>query len=141
MTDNSDEPNYRDISAPPDKRMSEYTYIERRAKLYDMIEEVGHYRNLPASRELGQKFGVSHTQILNDIQVVNEWIADNIGDTAETELEVLKNKAVQDLIDAGDTDKAYKIMREHYQMLQEMGLKEREPEGVEVSWREYIREQ
>ena len=134
-----DEPNYRQLQPDPDKDMTEYTYVERRAKIYDLINEAGHYRNIEQStRQLGERMGVSHVTIQKDIRRVNEWIADNMGEEADAELETLKNKAVRDLIDRGDTDQAYKIMKEHYQMLQEIGVKDREPDEIKMDWREYV---
>lgn len=133
------EPNYRQISAPPDKPLEEYTYVERRAKIYDLIEEAGHYRNIEQSyRELGDRFGVTYQTIHNDIHAVNEWITNNMGTNAEAELSSLKNAAVQDLISRGEYDKAYRLMAEHYELLQDMGLKDREAQEVDMNWRDYV---
>lgn len=135
----TEHPNYRDITAPLDKPYPEYTYVERRAKLYDMIEQAGHYRNLQRTqRQIAEQFGVSHTTIGNDISAVNEWIAQNVGDNAEVELESLKNTAVQELVDQGRPDDAYRIMAEHYKILQDMGVKDREPDEIEIDWRDYV---
>lgn len=124
------EPNYRALSAPSEKDKEEYTYAERRAEIYDAIEYKGHYRNLERStRELGDEYDVSHTTIRRDITAVNEWIAEHLGTGAEAELETLKTKAVQDLLDSGDTKdvvKAYELMADHYDILLEAGAAEQE---------------
>lgn len=137
MTNN--EPNYRQISPPTDKPYEEFSYVERRAAIYNLIEQAGHYRNIEQSyRELGDRFGVSHQTIKKDIDTINEWIADNLGNNAESELSTLKNAAVQDLISRGEYDKAYRLMREHYELLQDMGLKDREAQEVDMNWRDYV---
>ena len=134
-------PNYRKIDPPPpsEKPLSEYTYVERRAKIYDLIEEAGHYRNIEQSQhQLGERFNVSQTQIHKDIKAVNKFIADNLGNNAESELESLKNRAVQHLLMQGEPDKAYQLMADHYELLQKMGVKDKEPEEMEIDWRDYV---
>lgn len=131
----SDVPNYRSLSPPEDKSPSEYSWAERRSEIYDLIERAGHYRNLEQStRQLGDRFGVSHTQIRKDIQAINDWMAANLGGDAEAELETLKTKAVQDLIDRGDTDKAYYLMMNHYEILMDTDAagQRREPDQQEL---------
>jgi len=57
---------------------------------------------------------------------------ENLSPHAKVELETLKTKAVQELLDRGEVAKAYKIMSEHYENLQEMGLEDKEPEQHEI---------
>lgn len=131
----SNEPNYRQLSPPEDKAPDEYSWAERRSELYDMIERAGHYRNLERSqRDLGNRYGVSHTTIRNDIQAINEWMADRLGDDAEAELETLKNRAVQKLIDEGKEDKAFYLMKNYWETLMEAGLKDKATEEVDVNF-------
>jgi len=128
------EPNYRQLTPPEDKSPDEYSYVERRAELYDMIESAGHYRNLERTqRQLGNRYGVSKTQIQKDIRRINEWRAEHLGENAEAELDTLKTKAIQECINNQEYTEAYYLMSKHYSLLQEMGLKQREPEKHEVS--------
>jgi len=128
-----DHPNYRALSTPEGKHRPEYTYAERRAELYDLIDQKGHYRNLERStRQLGDRYGVSHTTIRRDIQAILDWKADHLGENTEAELETLKTKAVQDALDAGDADKAYSIMSQHLANLQSLGTIKEEPDKHEV---------
>jgi len=79
----TDHPNYRALNASGDKAREEYSYTERRAELYDLIEQAGHYRNLERStRDLGNRYGVSHETIRNDIQAIHEWKAEHLGEHA-----------------------------------------------------------
>lgn len=141
----SNDPNYRALSAPSDKQREEYTWVERRAELYDLVEQAGHYRNLERStRELGDRYGVSHTQIRKDLETIREWKRDHLGANAEADLETLYNHAVEELLDRGEVEDAYYLAKEHYEILQDMGEKERAPEkrevehSGEVSWFERV---
>jgi hypothetical protein len=130
----ADHPNYRALSPPADKAPDEYTYVERRAELYDLIEQAGHYRNLERStRDLGARFGVSHTTIQKDIRRILEWKADNLGQHIDAELETLKTKAVREALDNGEAAKAYSIMSQHLRNLQSLGIKGETPDQLEVS--------
>ncbi|AFH22532.1 hypothetical protein OSG_eHP29_00040 [environmental Halophage eHP-29] len=125
--------NYREINPPTDKAKTNYTPAERRAELFDMIESAGHYRNLQKSyRQLGDRYGVSHEQIRKDIVSVLEWKEKHLAPHAKAELETLKTKAVQELLDEQEYAKAYKIMSTHYDNLQSMGEEEKEPDKHDV---------
>lgn len=129
----TDHPNYRSLSPPEDKPREEYTYAERRAELYDAIDRAGHYRNLERSqRQLGDRYGVSHTTIRKDINAILEWKADHLGENAEAELETLKNKAVRDALDENDPAKAYRLMTTHFQNLMAVGEIEEAPDKHEI---------
>lgn len=125
--------NYREINPPSDKPREDYTPAERRAEIFDMIEQAGHYRNLQKSYEqIGNRFGVSHEQIRKDINTILEWKEENLSPHARVELETLKTKAVQELLDQGEYAEAYDIMSEHYSNLQSMGEEKKEPDKHEV---------
>lgn len=128
------DPNYRTISPPDDKSPGEYSYVERRAELYDMIERAGHYRNLERSqRELGRRYDVSAKTVNKDIQRVNEWIADHMGGTAEAELETIKDRAIQKLISEGDEDKAFYLMKNYWETLMEAGVKDTAEDDINLN--------
>jgi len=131
MTDHAD---YRAINPPRDKSPEDYTYAERRARLYDLIDDKGHYRNLERStRQLGDRFGVSHTQIQNDIDAILDYKRQNLGENIKAELETLKTKAVDEALENGDAAEAYEIISEHLENLQSVGIEEKEPEKHELT--------
>ena len=124
--------NYREINPPSDTASEDYTTAERRAELFDAIERAGHYRNLQRSyRTLGKQYDVSHETIRKDINRVLEWKQAHLAPHAEVELETLKTKAVQELINAGEYAAAYDIMSDHYENLQSMGEKDETPDKHE----------
>ena len=124
-------PNYRRLAPPADKAPTEYSYVERRAELYDAIEEAGHYRNLERTRrDLGERYGVTHKTIQNDIAAINEWKAAHLGDHAEAELETLKTAAIQSLLDDGEVADAYYLMKAHFAELRDAGYKPNAPTEI-----------
>lgn len=155
----SNQPDYSRLSPPPEKDPTEYTYTERRAELYDMIERQGGYRNLNQSqRALGDRYGVVHRTIKKDIDRILEWKKEHLGDHAESELSLVQGRGVQDYIEAAKEyrekgqyekagecmAKAYELSSDHFEDLQEAGLKDKAAAKHEVEhsgemeWRQYI---
>jgi len=124
---------YRGITPPRDKPPTDYTCAERRARLYDIIDDKGHHRNLERStRQLGDRFGVSHTTIRRDIDAILEYKTENLGENIKAELETLKTKAVDEALENGDAAEAYQIISEHLKNLQSVGIEDKEPEEHEL---------
>ena len=130
----TDHPNYRALSPPEDKPRTDYTYAERRAELHDMIDRAGHYRNLERSqRQLGDRYGVSHTTIRKDINAILEWKADHLGENTTAELETLKNRAVEKALEDNEPERAYSIISQHLKNLQSVGAVEQAADKHEVT--------
>lgn len=142
----SEQPNYRRMSPPPDKSPEEYTYVERRAELYDLIDQQGGYRNLDRSqRELGERYGVVHRTIQKDIERILEWEREHLGEHTETELSLVQGRGIQDYIEAAKQyrkagqyekaaecmSKAYELASNHLDDLQELGEKDKAPDKHE----------
>jgi hypothetical protein len=129
------QPDYLSISPPSDKPTSEYTWAERRAEIADAIEQQGHHRLLERSQyELGREYGVTQNQIKEDIQRINEQRASQLGNGAEAELDTLKTRAIEDALERGDSETAYRIMAEHYEILLKADAadQEKDPDKSEV---------
>lgn len=144
----SDQPNYRRLSPPPEKDPTEYTYVERRAELYDLIDQQGGYRNLDRSqRDLGERYGVVHRTIQKDIERILEWEKEHLGEHTESELSLVQGRGIQDYItaakeyrDNGQYEKAAECMAEAYELasdhladLQDVGAKTKAPDKHEHS--------
>jgi hypothetical protein len=97
----TDHPNYRENTPPDDKRQEDYNWAERRAELYDLVEKAGSTRHLSKStRELGDRYDVSHTTIQKDLDAIREFEAENLGEDVETEISLLESSAVEDHLQA-----------------------------------------
>lgn len=106
------EPDYSAVeipSAPP----SEYSYVERRAELLQIIESVGHPRRVNQT-ELAERFGVSQQQISKDIDRIATHVRDRVGDRGRRTLIVdsVMDRSVRGLLDDGEWRKAARTVRE-----------------------------
>lgn len=141
-------PNYQRISPPPEKDPTEYTFAERRAELFDMIQRQGGYRNLNKSqRALGERYGVVHRTIQKDIDRILAWKDEHLGEHAESELSLVQGRGVQDYLQAAKEyrekeqyekagecmAKAYELSSDHLEDLQEAGLKDKAPDKTEIT--------
>ena len=141
-------PNYQRLSPPPEKDPTEYTFAERRAELFDMIQRQGGYRNLNQSqRQLGERYGVVHGTIQKDIDRILEWKKEHLGEHAESELSLVQGRGVQDYLKAAKDyreedehekagecmQKAYELSSKHLRDLQDAGLKDKAADKHEVS--------
>lgn len=128
------EHNYANHPIPDDKPTDEFTYVERRASIYQMLEDAGHPRALePTQAELGDHFGVSQKQISKDIQRIREYEAERVGDNADTDTELVCRKAVMGLLEQGRFREAGELQLQYYDWLQSAGYKDREPDQVDLA--------
>ena len=126
------EPDYRMVNVPTDKPPSEYTYVERRAELLQLIEEAGHPRAVSPTR-LGERYGVTHSQISQDIDRLRTYIVDNIdSDTVDGITETVYQKAIKELMDNGDYKDAVKAVESWNSWLMDRGKVAKEPDKHEV---------
>lgn len=97
----SDEtPDYAELTPPADRAASEYTWQERRAEIFQLIEEAGHPRNLRRNQnELADRYGVSQQQISKDIKRLREYQKDRAGDWAISTTRWLGDKTVHEIIE------------------------------------------
>lgn len=124
---------YSALSVPADKPTEEYTYNERRAAIYDMIEDAGHPRALePTQTELGEMFGVSQRQISTDIQRIREYEAEHVGENADTDTELVCRKAVMGLLEQGRFREAGELQLDYYDWLQSAGYKDKAADQLDV---------
>lgn len=94
-------PHFAEIKPPSEKPPHEYSVIERRARLYRMIEEAGHPRNLRQNQsELGERFGVSQTMISKDMGKLREYQRARSGKRAVSTTRWLGEKAVIEMVDS-----------------------------------------
>lgn len=127
------QPDYRALMPPEETPLEEYSYVERRAALFEMVEEAGHTRRLERSQTaLAERFGVDQSTISRDLKRLREWKAERLGEGAAAELMTLKTKAIRELLDRGESAEAYHLMRKHYELLLETGAVPRASKEVEV---------
>ena len=108
----SNEPDYSNVELPA-KPPSEYSYVERRAELLQILEQVGHPRRVNQT-ELAERFGVSQQQISKDIDRIAAHVRDRVGDRDRRTLIVdsVMDRSVRGLLDDGEWRKAARTVRE-----------------------------
>lgn len=128
---------YEEVTIPDDKPESDFTWQQRRALIYEDMKNAGHWKALPYTyRQYGERFDTDHTNIVNDIQRLIEYEQERLGDRADTELELVKGKAVSDWLQAAENARkdadyetaaacmsnAYNLISKHYRTLMEVGI-------------------
>jgi len=128
-----DGPNYAAISPPDEKHPKDYTYVERRAEIYRLIEEAGHPHNLERSQaELGKRYGVSQKQISKDIQRLREFEAEHNSERSKSVTSWLAEKAVMQAVQNDNFEKAMKLQLKYNEFLFDIGGLERESTTVSI---------
>ena len=128
-----DDPNYAAMKAPEDKHPKDYSYIERRAEIYRLIEEAGHPHNLERSQqELADRYGVSQRQISKDIQRLREFEAEHNTERTKSVTSWLAEKAVMDAVQEDDFERALQLQMKYNEFLFDIGDLERAAKSVSL---------
>ncbi|WP_306058546.1 hypothetical protein [Natronococcus wangiae] len=128
-------PDYRTVTIPDPVELprTEWACEERRAELLEKIREVGHPRALPQTqREYAEKYGVSQSQISQDIEKVREFLAYHAGRDAIAMTETLANRAVLEELENGNASAALKAQLKYNEWLFDLGRIPRAPEKQQV---------
>jgi stage III sporulation protein SpoIIIAA len=108
-----DEPDYSAIELPAKDR-TEYSYVERRAELLQLIEEVGHPAELNQT-ELADQYGVTQQQISKDFDRLATHIRARFDDRDQRGFIVdrVVNRAIRGLLEEEEYRKAAKTAIEY----------------------------
>jgi hypothetical protein len=117
---------YRAVNVPADKPPSEYSYVERRAEILELIEEAGHPDALTKTR-LADRYDISPAQITKDFDRLREYIRDTLGHHRHAISEALYHKAIKEYTDQGNYDKAIDALESWNEWLREEGARDIEP--------------
>lgn len=88
---------YRSIDLPDEEPYEEWTYGQRRAFLLEEVKEVGHPRLLHNS-ELADQFGVNPSTITRDLDVLGEYVGEQVGDRRQLTTASVVNRCIAELI-------------------------------------------
>jgi len=128
----TDGPDYRATNGPETKPAAEYSYVERRAEMLQLIEEAGHPRAISQTR-LADRYGVTQGQISQDIDRLRTYINDTIDtDTVDAITETVYQKSIKELIEKDEHYKAVKAVESWNDWLMDRGKVEKEPDKHEV---------
>ena len=114
-----DQPDYAAVDLPSKDR-TEYSYVERRAELLQLIEEAGHPAGLNQT-ELAEQYGVSQQQISKDFDRLATHIRARFTDRDRRGFVVdrVVNRAIRGLLEEGAYRKAAKTAMEYDEWITE----------------------
>lgn len=124
--------NYRAADVPDDIPASEYSYVQRRAEILELVEEAGHPDALTKTR-LAERYGVSPAQITKDFKRLRDYIRETLGHQRHAISESLYRKALKEYTDRGEYDKAIDALESWNEWLREEGARDTEPEEQNVN--------
>lgn len=114
----SDHIDYAAIGIPEDGPPDDYHYTTRRAEILQMIESAGHPKLLNQAR-LGERYGCDKSNIHNDLDVLGEYIAENLGSRRELVVESVFQRAVEGLTKDSEWRKAAQTAKDYDEWLTE----------------------
>lgn len=126
---------YREIPVPED--ITECNTIQRRAYLWERINEQGHPSLLNKTDE-AERLDVSRRMVYYDLEAIREFVEATIGERHLGDNASVFEKAKRECLDEGDWKGAVEIVREEAEWLEDRGVIDKEEDQVEVTWREYI---
>ena len=122
---------YEAINIDTSKPRSEYHYTERRAEILQAIKKKGHPSALNQA-SLAREYDVSEAQISKDMNVLREYIVDNIDTTrVDAITQQVYQTSIQELLDQGEYEKAAKVTEKWNNWLFDRGKVDKEPDKHE----------
>lgn len=115
---------YAAIEIPEDEPPEEYHYTARRAEILEKVREAGHPRALN-QRELSRRYGCTPPNIHNDLNVLAEYLDNNLGARRAFSKTVFE-KCIEELLadrewrDASRTVKEFNEFIDEYQWMENM---------------------
>jgi hypothetical protein len=109
--------------------LSNYNTRQRRKYLYENFVEEGQYAQ--NKTKLAGKFGVSRQQLHKDINKVRNWIVENFGEEFKEKVKADVEWASKKLREQERPYDLIKMRDKQLDILQEEGVKEKQPEKVE----------
>lgn len=122
---------YTKVKIKEGKPEKDFNYMERRAKILELIEEAGHPRMI-SQYELASVFGVTQSQIAHDFRVLREFIKTIVGREAPLISHTVYNKSIKQLMAEGRYVEACKVMGEWNNWLFNIGAVDKTPEKHQV---------
>ena len=130
------QPDFKKINITTDNPR-EYTWQERRAEIYQLIQEKG-YPDFNLTK-LGKKYGVSTPQISYDLSVLRKYIAqDNDEDLFLSTGKLIWKKGIKKYEKTGKYIKANTLWKTWKDFLYEDGIRTKEPSRVEINHLENV---
>jgi hypothetical protein len=106
IVESSNQPEYAAIT-PAAKAPTEYSYAERRAEIYNQIEDLGHPSAINQS-ELAERYDVSQQQISKDLDRLDEYVRGRLGSRRDLEIGSVLKRCMTGALEQDDFTSARK---------------------------------
>lgn len=137
MTDEDDVelPNLRGIEPPLDEEPEDWERFEKCAWLYNEVKEAGH-PDLINKSEAAEFFGVTYQTVYNYLNdYVYPYMRAEVGDRHLETSNSVYQRAVRELMQAGEFEKAARVNKMWNDFLSERGVADKEPDKHEIEHR------
>lgn len=112
-------------------KLKEATAKQRRGYLYNLYMEKGHIPK--PQRYYAELFDSSQSRISVDLKKVRKYIAENLdSEKAKVDIELFGDKIKEKLLEEGEPYKAWKVVSQKTEMLQELGEVEKAADKHEI---------
>ncbi len=129
---------YREILIPDD--LSQCNTQQRRAYIWRRVEEEGH-ESLIDKDLIARKLDISRRQVYYDLEAVAEFVEEEIVPEHHTGKNMtVFEKAKREALRSGEWEQAIDTLMKQSEWLENRGALDKEPEEVEVTWREFVEE-
>lgn len=112
---NLNRPDYTAVNVPT-KPPSDFSYVERRAEILQLVEQAGHPSALNFS-ELADRYEVSPQQISKDMDRLDEYIRENISHRRDLEIRSVLRRAMKGLLEEEEYYQAAKVAESYDEYL------------------------
>lgn len=107
-----------------------WSWRERRAELLQMCLRAGGPTRLPTQRALAKRYGVSQSQISQDLDALGEYV--DLGGDIEFTIESAFHAIYDELMEAGEYRDAWKVVEGYEKLAERRGAIPREPHKFDV---------
>lgn len=127
---------YREIPLD-DTPNEDYNTVQRRAHIYREVQECGHPALLDKD-ELSETLDITRRQVYYDIEAVAEFVEDTAGERHIGENHSVFERAKREALQRGDLEMAIAVLKDEAEWLENRGAIDKQPDEIDVTWREYI---
>jgi len=120
----------KDVIIKEGKDPKEYTHLERRKELLDLIMQVGHPKGMNQTK-LAKRYGKTQSMISRDIKAIANEIKKNMGSDAELITYAVYHKAIEELTRT-DIFKAVQVLEKWNNFLFDSGVKQKAAAEISV---------
>lgn len=109
VIESNNQPDYSAVTVPT-KAPTDYSYVERRAELLQLVEQSGHPKAINQS-ELAERYGVSQSQISKDLDRLDEFIKARISNRRDLTIRSVLDRSIRGLLNEDEYYKAAQVAK------------------------------